>query len=260
MPARHAIRRVARFGTLVAPDAGRLGKITTPRVKEAHAEASKARPHRAVPRCTRASQQPELAVRFLLSLVAVVLTFPAFATSLTPAEDTVVAGLMSWAVKLSSYPAPRTMPIVEFVPQRFFDEQACNHRHCKVWGWYPNTGKRVVYVLQDARPLLTDDSDPRSLLAASIIVHEFVHYLQAASRDFAPYGCEQALALEREAYQMQTAYLVSYGRYLPVGISMHGSRCTGSASEHAHDPPPFAAAPAESPGTRPRAAEAAPGD
>jgi hypothetical protein len=172
-------------------------------------------------------------VRFLLSLIAILLTVPAVATPLTAPENTMLAGLMGWAVRLSSYPAAATMPTVEFVPQQFFDEHACNHRHCHVWGWYPNTGQNVVYVLDIARPLLMDDSDPRSLLAASIVVHEFVHYLQAADRGFAPYDCAQALVLEREAYQTQTAYLVSYGRYLPVGISMHGSSCAGSASDGA---------------------------
>ncbi len=70
-------------------------------------------------------------------------------------------------------------------------------------------------------------------LAASIIVHEFTHYLQAAKRGFAAYRCEEAIELEREAYGVQNAYIVSYGRYSPVGISMHNAGCGGSASESA---------------------------
>jgi hypothetical protein len=122
------------------------------------------------------------------------------------------------------------MPTIRYVPQQFFDDQACGGHRCRVFGWYPNNGNDVVYVHEMVRDLLNDSSDPRSLLAASIIVHEFVHYLQAASRDFAPYDCDQALELEREAYQAQSAYLVSYGRYTPVGVSMHGASCAGSAS------------------------------
>jgi hypothetical protein len=169
-------------------------------------------------------------VRVLVLLVAFLSTAPAWAEPLTPAEHEALASLMSWAVRLSSYRAPETMPDVEFVAQQFFDEHACNGKRCRVWGWYPNTGQHVVYIHEKVRTLLADDSDPRSLLGASIVVHEFVHYLQAADRGFAPYDCGQALALEREAYQTQTAYLVSYGRYLPVGISMHGANCSGSAS------------------------------
>jgi len=100
-----------------------------------------------------------------------------------------------------------------------------------VWGWYPNTGGNVVYVHEAARALIEDSSDPRSLLAASIVVHEFTHYLQAANRSFAKYGCAQALELEREAYNVQNAYIVAYGRYMQIGISMQNSGCEGSASE-----------------------------
>jgi hypothetical protein len=81
------------------------------------------------------------------------------------------------------------------------------------------------------RELMADGTDPRSLLAASIIVHEFTHYLQAVKRGFAAYLCEDSIELEREAYGVQSAYLVSYGRYSPVGVSMHNAGCGGSAGE-----------------------------
>jgi hypothetical protein len=178
-----------------------------------------------------------IAVRFVLFLVVSLLTAPAFSSQSAAREDELFAGLMSWAVRLSSYPAPDKLPTVEFVPQAFFDDQACHGKHCHVWGWYPNTGQDVVYVHEELRPLLADDSNPRSLLAASVVVHEFAHYLQAASRGFAPYSCEQALELEREAYKLQSAYIVSYGRYLPVGVSMHGANCAGSANDEVTDTP-----------------------
>jgi len=86
-------------------------------------------------------------------------------------------------------------------------------------------------VHESARVLVEDGSDPRSLLAASIIVHEFTHYLQAVNRGFATYKCNEALELEHEAYSVQNAYLVAYGRYMQVGLSMHNAGCTGSGSE-----------------------------
>jgi hypothetical protein len=171
----------------------------------------------------------------LTFLVGLLLAVAAEATPPTPQESEILSALMGWAVSLSSYPAPQRVPTVEFVPQSYFDQHACGGRHCHVWGWYPNTGQDVVYVRDDMRQLLSDGSDPRSLVAASVIVHEFVHYLQAAHRGFAPYDCRHALDLEREAYQMQAAYLQSYGRYFPVGVSMHSSSCTGSASHDATD-------------------------
>jgi hypothetical protein len=169
-------------------------------------------------------------VRAFAIFAFALLCTPALATPLTRQEQDTMKALLGWAVKLSSYSMPERQPTVEFEPQSFFDEHACHGRHCHVWGWYPNTGKDVVYVLDDVRALLDDGSDPRSLLAASIVVHEFVHYLQAESRGFAPYECAQALALEREAYGLQSQYLMSYGRYVPVGISMHGATCGGAAA------------------------------
>lgn len=164
-----------------------------------------------------------------LALLSVSVDVSADTSTPSAQERELFSGLLSWAVKLSPYPAPATTPTVEFVPQAFFERNACGGRHCSVWGWYPNTGRNVVYVHEAVRDLLADNTNPRSLLAASVIVHEFVHYLQAASRGFAAYKCEQALALEREAYELQSAYIVSYGRYIPVGVSMHGASCEGSA-------------------------------
>ena len=163
------------------------------------------------------------------------LLFSASAQSSTPSpqESELYNGLLSWAVKLSGYPRPAANPKVEFVPQAFFDERACKGKRCRVWGWYPNTGEDVVYVHEAARELIADGSDPKSLLAASIIVHEFTHYLQAVHRGFARYACGEAIQLEREAYNVQNAYIVAYGRYMQVGISMQNSGCDGSASESA---------------------------
>jgi hypothetical protein len=169
-------------------------------------------------------------MRLFTLLLAAFVSLPAFAVTPAASQQDLYAGLMDWAVRLSKYPAARTMPTVRYVPQQFFDDNACAGHHCRVWGWYPNTGKNVVYVNEKARDLLNDGSDPRSLLAASIVVHEFVHYLQAASRGFAPYDCDKALQLEREAYQAQNAYLGSYGRFTPVGTSMLAANCAGSAS------------------------------
>jgi hypothetical protein len=169
-------------------------------------------------------------VRFLLTAIAALLfSLSAHASPPSPQEADLYAGLLNWAVKLSGYPQPAALPTVEFVSQEFFNEHACGGRRCRVWGWYPNTGEKVVYVHEAARELVEDGSDPRSLLAASIIVHEFTHYLQAVNRGFARYECNEALVLEHEAYSVQNAYVVAYGRYMQVGLSMHNAGCAGSA-------------------------------
>ena len=148
-------------------------------------------------------------MRLFLLLITLLFATSACPSTPSPQEKELYAGLLSWAVKLSGYPWPAATPTVEFVPQQFFNEHACHHRECHVWGWYPNTGQDVIYVHEAVRNLIADGSDQRSLLAASIIVHE------------------------REAYGVQNAYIVSYGRYMQVGVSMHNAGCGGSASESA---------------------------
>src|ERR1700676_1497570 len=164
-------------------------------------------------------------VRSLLPIILLLSSTSAHASPPSSQEADLFAGLLNWAVKLSGSQRPAINPVVEFVPQEFFDAHACGGKQCRVWGWYPNTSKQVVYVHEGARELIEDGSDPRSLLAASIIVHEFTHFLQAANRGFARYTCEDALELEREAYNVQNAYIVAYGRYMQVGVSMHNAGC-----------------------------------
>jgi hypothetical protein len=167
--------------------------------------------------------------------VALLLSASAYAATPSAGEDEIYSALLGWAVQLSGYPRPAVMPKVQFVSQEFFNENSCHGKKCHVWGWYPNTGQHAVYVHEAVRALISDASDERSLFAASIIVHEFTHYLQAANRGFAPYGCDEALKLEREAYSVQSAFIVSYGRYFQVGGSMHNAGCEGNASETTTD-------------------------
>jgi hypothetical protein len=168
--------------------------------------------------------------RFLATLVTLIAFSGSAHAQATLSQDDVYAGLLGWAEKLSGYPAPATMPVVEFKPQSFFDANACGGHHCHVWGWYPDTGRNVVYVHEAARAAIADASDPQGVLAASIVVHEFTHYLQAVHRNFAPYPCSQAIALEREAYAVQNAYINAYGRMIPVGVAMQTASCGGNAS------------------------------
>jgi len=139
-------------------------------------------------------------------------------------------GLLGWAVQLSGYQKPTAHPTVEFVRKHSSTptRAGANDAACGAGTRIP---AETSSVHEAARALIEDSSDPKSLLAASIVVHEFTHYLQAANRNFAKYGCAQALALEHEAYNVQNAYVVAYGGYMQIGISMQNSGCDGSASE-----------------------------
>jgi hypothetical protein len=144
--------------------------------------------------------------------------------------DELYSILLSWAVTLSGYPAPAEAPQVVRVPHSFFVENACAGHECQVWGWY--AGGKMLYV--DSR------LDPaNNLLGASVVVHEMTHYLQAQAGKLerrtaaASAGatkamfvdCELTIDLEREAYAVQQAYLISYGVYQPIGVSMHSVGC-----------------------------------
>src|SRR5277367_2041287 len=110
---------------------------------------------------------------FILSMMLALPSWGGVAASAQSTRDIeLYSGLLSWAEKLSGYPPPQVVPTVEFVPQAFFNKHACNDQPCRVWGWYPNTGGNVVYVHEAAREMIDDGSDPRGLLAASIVVHE----------------------------------------------------------------------------------------
>jgi hypothetical protein len=142
------------------------------------------------------------------------------------------AALLSWAVTLSGYPAPAKAPNIVKQPHSFFVEKACNGRECKVLGWY--AGGTDIFI--------DDRLDPeKDLLASSIVVHEMVHYLQNVARgDYAvtngvAFGstptCQQFVRWEHEAYGAQREYILRYGTYLPVGLSMLHAHCETSEPE-----------------------------
>ncbi|HEY6436209.1 MAG TPA: hypothetical protein VIY47_06440 [Ignavibacteriaceae bacterium] len=124
--------------------------------------------------------------------------------------------LFSWAVTLSGYPRIEP-PIVEFKPKSFFVKEACKgNENCKVVGWF--SGDNVVYVWEKL------DIDG-SQIAASIVVHEYVHYLQDLNGKYTK-TCENIVELEREAYGVQKEYLLRNGVFANgVGISVTPMHC-----------------------------------
>lgn len=138
------------------------------------------------------------------------------------------AVLMSWAATLSGLPPPDTLPEVRTVSHRFLVDAACHGRECKVMGWFP-PGERIY---------LDQRLDPENnLLASSVVVHEMVHYLQYLQRGrSAQLDCHQIIELERQAYGVQREYLLRYGVYQPVGVSMHHVGCDHAVAEHGEAP------------------------
>ena len=128
---------------------------------------------------------------------------------------------MSWAVVLSGLPPAATAPRMQRASHQFFVDHACGGRECKVLGWFPPGD--TVYIDERLDP--QDD-----LLAASIVVHEMVHYLQYRSAGPAT-NCLDAIAFERQAYAVQREFIARYGVYRPVGAAMHHVGCAGEERE-----------------------------
>jgi hypothetical protein len=130
--------------------------------------------------------------------------------------------LLSWAVVISGYPAPTQTPELVRVPHAFMVTRACNGRECRVLGWF--AGGREIYI--DER------LDPQNdLFHSSIVVHELVHYLQQeAARLSAVSGCGESLALEREAYSVQSSYLTRYGVYRPMSAATVSATCQDASA------------------------------
>lgn len=128
--------------------------------------------------------------------------------------------LFSWAVTLSGYHS-NELPIVELKPKSFFVENAClGNNNCKVIGWFPATGGNVVYV-KDSLDIANNQ------VAASILVHEFVHYLQFKNKTINK-SCKQAIELEYEAYGIQKEYLLQNGVLAnDVGLTVVSMNCEG---------------------------------
>ena len=131
--------------------------------------------------------------------------------------------LLSWIFTLSDYKrTDDTCPDMQTVPHAWLEERACNGRSCKVLGWYPGSGD-VVY-LDDRLDL------ENNIFHTSVALHELVHWLQG-KKGAVLENCEQTIEAEREAYNIQSKFLVEYGTYYPVGRVLPMLRCTDHPSE-----------------------------
>ena len=113
--------------------------------------------------------------------------------------DTILVILLSWASHLSGYPLPPDPPEVQFEQHAFFVDNVCAGHECNVVGWYNDAD--IVYIDEQYR-------DVESGFATSLLVHEFTHFLQHKSGTFVSNSCEDSVAREREAYDVQNRYII----------------------------------------------------
>ena len=113
--------------------------------------------------------------------------------------DSILTILLSWAAHLSGYSMPADAPEVQFEQHEFFVENVCGGKECNVVGWYNDAD--VVYIDEHYR-------DVEGGFASGLVVHEFTHYLQHKSGAFDSLSCEDSVAREREAYDVQNRYII----------------------------------------------------
>ncbi|MEL0583594.1 MAG: hypothetical protein AAES65_01770 [Candidatus Thiodiazotropha sp. (ex. Lucinoma kazani)] len=131
--------------------------------------------------------------------------------------------LLSWVFTLSDYQqVDNACPEMRMVEHSWLEERACDGRACKVLGWYPGSGD-VVY-LDDRMDL------DNNIFHTSVAVHELVHWLQDKEGALLE-NCEQSIEAEREAYNIQSKFLVEYGTYHPVGAVLPMLRCEDQPAE-----------------------------
>jgi hypothetical protein len=117
--------------------------------------------------------------------------------------------LLSWIKARAPYdPAmidALLSPKVEIRSRAFFDRMACrgSKRECHRIAWY-NGGDTIF---------LRDDVDLSSIEGAGFLLHEVVHYVQERSDKFLEVNECNRYRREKEAYDLQKAYLIEYGNY-----------------------------------------------
>lgn len=133
-------------------------------------------------------------------VLACILSVECWAAELSREQAATIYALAWGLMGYSPANVPAVPPEVRIAAQTKLREMACSGAPCPVRG------------LQRAGVVWIDESldfaNPRD---ASVLLHEFVHFLQWAARGEAP-DCLEWQAREREAYNIQ-AYVLDRGGY-----------------------------------------------
>jgi hypothetical protein len=129
-----------------------------------------------------------------------------------------VSELFAAISSLSNYPQPYHLPPVQLKPIAELQAMVCKG-NCQLRGFYlPRKGV-----------FLNDTLDIRNdVMARSVLLHELVHHVQETSGRFdsLPNACDRWWLREREAYEIQNAYLRANGSSVRFALdSLPGMNC-----------------------------------
>ena len=120
--------------------------------------------------------------------------------------ENVLWDLMLWAAMISQQPMPDALPEIQYVSNEFIQEYFCVSVDCHIDAFYvphsyDSINGKTVYIKEAF-------SSVKNVYVASIIVHEFTHYLQHMKGAISPdITCSQWHDNERQAYRAQALFL-----------------------------------------------------
>lgn len=146
--------------------------------------------------------------------------------------DALIQSLFVWAVTLTGYTDPGSLPEVSAVSKTHLAESVCEGDYCTAVAYYDSDSQTIFY---DERMELAEDHGARGF-----IVHEMVHYLQHQHGILDDDSdCENRVLLEREAYRVQQYFLQEHKQdtfQIDLAVAVLPSLCAEQDGEdqHAH--------------------------
>ena len=115
--------------------------------------------------------------------------------------EALMQSLFVWALTLTTYPDPGSLPKITAVSHDTLANSVCDADYCTAVAYYDKDTKTIFY---DKRMALKTDHGARGF-----VLHEMVHFLQHQNGelDQPVLDCESRIDIEREAYRVQQFFL-----------------------------------------------------
>lgn len=114
-----------------------------------------------------------------------------------------IVALLVWVVANTTYAEPLQSPNLDYKTKAEMVTEICPGKNCDPSAYYED-GTNTIFLRLELR-------NSRTIPTRADLVHEIVHYLQNQSGHWTEVSCESNAEREREAYRIQSEYLVFNG-------------------------------------------------